>query len=122
MSDLIRVGVTQFPLHRAQGQEEVQAEVAVNFTFVLYTFRIGSGPRLCPTQLIWEIRSTRWGGRGRTVFLETDVRRQEIRGKSMRLRNVCVYVNVLGNRWPFRCLTFFLFCFSEYIFILDLSY
>lgn len=78
----------------------------INFTFFLYTFRIGSGSRVYPTELIWEVMSARWGGRWRTAFPETGVQRQDMRGKSMRLGNVCVCINVLGNRWVFPCLIF----------------
>lgn len=84
----------------------MQAEPAINFSFVLYTFRMGSGSGVCSTQLIWEVMNARWGGRWRTVFLETGARRQGMRGKSMRLGNVYVCVNMLGNRWGFPCLIF----------------
>lgn len=71
---------------------------------------------MCPAQLIWKVMSARWGGRQRSVSLETGVRRQDMRGKSMSLGNVCVCVNVLGNRWVFPCSIFFLFFFQDIFF------
>lgn len=78
MKDLTSVGIITIPTPQSSrtrdewstGQEEVQAEVAIYFSFVLYNFRTGSGSRVYSTQLIWEVMSAMWGGSGGLSFLK----------------------------------------------------